>query len=765
MSNFTAKKEQKEEKKVRRIRVGLIIAILAALAVLLTIFFISNKVSFLIKDELNLKLYPLNYVFSVKNNEQINLNFTITNNNLAQCKTECNFSLKDLRNKKTVYSNKENLNHNEKRTKDFTISAAGKGSGQTIYNFEAECRNIKTVLCQSSDEKRYVSALILVNYDLTDEEKTIKESTKEKLEYFVSQLHDLSLLSESNDEIISVVPNSIAEKKNLTEQNNDIKSELKTLEEKEGEVLGLWNNENYMSLKSSFSEQYLLMSESLKNKSNTINERTAEIIQRRNNDLNILNNVADKKGELLEMTNFYHHEKNENNNKILEELSYKINNIHDAYYIIKSDEKVVEETFNSNLNSDYSNINTTISNYQKTKSDGLKLLIESQDIINSRKNETKLLPIEFNCSVLSTYIIEIDKLNNNSAPNESDRTNNERNTEFYSENCRNEDFSNFDISEILKNLDDFNLSSSKFEKLVVILPDITVSSFVLNENNPKCCIFNDCEACCDGNECNTEDTYPVLFIHGHSVFDSNDPNVALFTEIQKKLNEDGFINAGELDLNNPDYEKTANIFRRMSMPFTFRSSYYYISQYAIGDYKISVQKSERIENYALRLKEIIDLIKYRTGKDKVNIVAHSMGGLVTREYLSIFGYNNVNKVILINTPNHGVSGKVKELCSVFGSKKECEDMNEGSIFLARLNNQKIPETAKIYSIRSVGCPMDNDQIGDGIVTNSSAYLEGAQNFVIKGKCTDSLQTSLHEDVLKPEKYPEMYDLVEKILKE
>jgi triacylglycerol esterase/lipase EstA (alpha/beta hydrolase family) len=165
------------------------------------------------------------------------------------------------------------------------------------------------------------------------------------------------------------------------------------------------------------------------------------------------------------------------------------------------------------------------------------------------------------------------------------------------------------------------------------------------------------------------------------------------------------------------------------------------------------------------LKEIIDLIKLRTGKDKVTIVAHSMGGLVTREYLSIFGYNNVNKIILINTPNHGVSGKVKDLCSVFGSKKECEDMSEGSIFLARLNNQKIPETAKIYSIRSVGCPMDNNQIGDGIVTNSSAYLEGAQNFVIKGKCTDSLQTSLHGDVLKPQKYPEMYNLVEKILKE
>ena len=58
------------------------------------------------------------------------------------------------------------------------------------------------------------------------------------------------------------------------------------------------------------------------------------------------------------------------------------------------------------------------------------------------------------------------------------------------------------------------------------------------------------------------------------------------------------------------------------------------------------------------LKELIDLLKFRTGRDKVVIVAHSMGGLVARSYMQIFGDEDVDKIIMITTPNKGVSGSV-----------------------------------------------------------------------------------------------------------
>jgi len=142
-----------------------------------------------------------------------------------------------------------------------------------------------------------------------------------------------------------------------------------------------------------------------------------------------------------------------------------------------------------------------------------------------------------------------------------------------------------------------------------------------------------------------------------------------------------------------------------------------------------------------------------------------MGGLVTRQYLDLFGYNDVNKVITVNTPHHGISGRVKQVCSVLGSSKECKDMSEGSIFLSRLNSRNIPEGAKFFAISSSGCEMDKGQDGDGIVTAESAKLEGVENFVIEGECTDSLQSNLHTNVLDPGFYPQTKELIVEILKE
>lgn len=54
------------------------------------------------------------------------------------------------------------------------------------------------------------------------------------------------------------------------------------------------------------------------------------------------------------------------------------------------------------------------------------------------------------------------------------------------------------------------------------------------------------------------------------------------------------------------------------------------------------------------LKPWIDEAKRRTGKTKVDIVAHSMGGLVSRAYIQSSDYqNDVDRLIMVGTPNHG----------------------------------------------------------------------------------------------------------------
>ena len=182
--------------------------------------------------------------------------------------------------------------------------------------------------------------------------------------------------------------------------------------------------------------------------------------------------------------------------------------------------------------------------------------------------------------------------------------------------------------------------------------------------------------------------------------------------------------------------------------------------FGIGEFEVSTQKSERIENYAIRLAEIVNDVKQRTGSNTVTIVAHSMGGLVAREYVALFGEGSLNKLITINTPHQGITGKVESFCNVFGSHKECEDMSEGSIFLKRLNARSTPSNT--FVIRSTGCKM-GDEFGDGVVTQENGKLKDSTDFLFEGKCTDSLKTDLHGKLLDPDLHPEVYEKLVEIL--
>ncbi|MFH1652463.1 MAG: alpha/beta fold hydrolase [Pseudomonadota bacterium] len=61
-------------------------------------------------------------------------------------------------------------------------------------------------------------------------------------------------------------------------------------------------------------------------------------------------------------------------------------------------------------------------------------------------------------------------------------------------------------------------------------------------------------------------------------------------------------------------------------------------------------------SYADQLRRAVDKILAATGAEKVNIVAHSMGGLVARSYIKWLGGNDkVYRILTVGTPNHGVS--------------------------------------------------------------------------------------------------------------
>lgn len=310
----------------------------------------------------------------------------------------------------------------------------------------------------------------------------------------------------------------------------------------------------------------------------------------------------------------------------------------------------------------------------------------------------------------------------------------------------------------------YKLNLSQIDRNLNITFNSTISVNV-KIKDPICCVFGNCKVCCTIDSCKDDTSlYPILFVHGHAFNKKTSPEVSLnsFTNMQNLLQEDGIINAGQIDLQNLE-EIAPGEYGKSGNPISVRASYYYLHYYDLGKYAIATQKSERIENYALRLNEIINILKERTGSGKVNLVAHSMGGLVTREYIRLFGENSVNKVILIATPNKGISGRTEDLCNFLGSQKECEDMTEGSVFLKRLNSFKVVK-AKVYTIAASGCPISKED-GDGIVNLKSVPLSYATNFVVNGTCTDLFKANLHDTILDPNKTPEVYEIVRNVLKE
>ena len=301
------------------------------------------------------------------------------------------------------------------------------------------------------------------------------------------------------------------------------------------------------------------------------------------------------------------------------------------------------------------------------------------------------------------------------------------------------------------------------EKINLTGPSISYIKVEFKDIDRQCCLFGKCSTCCKN--C-TEKNYPVIFLHGHAFNRgiSAEYSIEDFQAIQEKLETDGYLNAGAL-LISPQEEQEA-IWSEINYPLTLRASYYFDIYQNPGESSVIQTKSDSLDSYALRLKDIIDSAKYKTGKNKAIVIAHSMGGLVVRRYMHIFGSDSVDRFVMIGTPNHGISDNILKLCSVTGESLECRDMDETSLFMNKLN---YAETIKIpaYNFIGIGCDMavnGETQQGDGIAINESIYFKDAINYYVQGDCEETKIRFLHNDMLNPYQYPDVYNKIKDILK-
>ena len=77
---------KKETKKT--IKKGFVILIVSTLLLIGLLFLFGFKVRFVLSDELNVKLSPLDLSLSIKNNEPAKVEFDVMNRNFLQCKLQ-----------------------------------------------------------------------------------------------------------------------------------------------------------------------------------------------------------------------------------------------------------------------------------------------------------------------------------------------------------------------------------------------------------------------------------------------------------------------------------------------------------------------------------------------------------------------------------------------------------------------------------------------------------------------------------------------------
>src|SRR5207245_2103027 len=128
-----------------------------------------------------------------------------------------------------------------------------------------------------------------------------------------------------------------------------------------------------------------------------------------------------------------------------------------------------------------------------------------------------------------------------------------------------------------------------------------------------------------------------------------------------------------------------------------------------------------IERSAHRLGEALDRLRRATGASRVDIVAHSMGGLVARACIRARGQaSGVGRLITLGTPHQGT-----EIFPRFRLDPMVAQMRPGSPLLACLAaDDPVPRLVDCISIYSA-----DDAV---VVPASRAYYPGAFNIEVRG---------------------------------
>jgi uncharacterized alpha/beta hydrolase family protein len=761
-------------------------------------------VKFLLGNDIAVKLSTDKEVLSLQRGQQELITFKASVTTNPFCTAECTAIFSDISSNMTIEAEQFTLRAAIPYKKEYAIQATRHGTGQDLYSFKMECRSTPTRLCHTTGDATTRTLLITVNRELSIADEQSKAIAKEridalnrKLSLWNGMINTFSMID------IAKIPFDVNALPPLQNRTKALASYLSTLQEP-------WKGQTY---------ETLLPSIDVVEKEFTATETDMISL---NNSVNIaFMNYNAFNIQLQEARNTLEAIKSDViivNASLALELHNMITEFNQAatYYDVRTAGIVIDriKALNISIRKDYRRETLRRSLELDRESDALCSIAKTcttHPTIADRAAQTtfELGSVCGDITKLSNEYLDLnesiaDDVRNANYSNTKSfwdlitikvRNLKQNITDDYRKEIPQDQPNTALLNEILiqKPLVSTNglQGDIKLAMLVELVrqrpkaceiqtittptvsvaaesttaPTITpaLSSVPFEEPAPICCVYGACRSCCTTFTCkNDPATYPVLMLHGHAFYQalSAEYNLDIFNKLQNRLEEEGYVNAGAITLYTT-HDTPSGDWGISGSPLTIKVSYYFDLFKQPENYVVVQANSENVDTYAIRLKELIDTVSYKTGKPKVIIIAHSMGGLVTRRYMQIFGSDKIEKVILIGTPNKGLVGNILDYCPLIGEKLECRDMNADSLFLNKLNREKIPDIP-IYNIVGTGCQMKQG-IGDGVVLAENAKLDGAQNIIINGTCggIDILHTAM---LLNIQRYPDVYAVIKEALK-
>lgn len=785
----------------KRVNVALVYFII--IFIVIAAFYTYRRLNLMIKEDIILDIEE-NYESAwLKYGESYDFKTEVEINNYWLCTAVCEQEIIDIHSGDKLLNETFYVTNNKKKTTTIRIYPH-KGYGQSIYQYEIKCQNIPSNRCPASNSTYVRKNTLIINHEPNDQQKILIE---ESIYLFNNISHNIAHAELNIDNATNILYNVDVNFQEYTKKDAlRYSSVLKYLNDAKEDIIVEWKKDEYEKSYEKIKEIYDPSNELFANTSALLDDIRITV-DKHNTIVNMHRGNLYKAMIIKEMLKYYPGKIDEFRDDAMTSLqlvninTVKMNKLGDYDALLREaqlEEKSIDYTmrlFNQKAEqtkSDYVDIyladalscvvlgcNQTPINHSVDGIDDVKnrcvlyddiipRFIEAQNITSGNRNKynESLQHIDIREKRHMIAMLDYFKTNDSiineriiryiSSINESINAVNDSDIVFLSDTSILNDTSIYGqyyslgfqpMIDVLNNISSYcgrppqNFSFDDYNIYEQIIPEFDQPFDIEKISLPmqKCCFFGVCR------QCGSDKKNPIVLLHGHSFNQKNSAyqSTDIFNQLETRLVSEGYVSLGIWK----PYSEKKNAIRENVI---FKPTYY-ITTYsdALGTSTIQ-SKDESIEEYAKRLKDAIDNIKLITGSDKVDIVAHSMGGLVTRKYIQEYGPYDIDKLILIGTPNNGITDRIYSVCKIFGNEKECDEMHQGSEFMKSLN-QSIPMPKK-YLIIGKGCDMQGKD-GDGIVTVENSKLGNYKTYYIEGNCTGT--SFLHNSMLNREDVAEI----------